>query len=85
VAVTEGLAAAECVPVGVEDPEAPVAADVGDVVVAEAAADAFVAVVDAAEGFDPLPPHAARLTPPMTAAMITAGTRHVLMIKLPDG
>jgi hypothetical protein len=38
----------------------------------------------AAEGFDPLAPHALRPAPQMTAAMITAGTRHILML-LPSG
>jgi len=86
VAVTEGLAAAECSPVGEVDgvggdAGVPVSADVGDApgVEAEAAAD-----VAAAEGSDPLAPHALRPAPQMTAAMITAGTRHILML-LPSG
>ena len=83
-AVTEGLAAAECVRA---DPGVLVSADVGcdpgvpDRAVAEppeAAADAT------AEGVDPLAAHAVRPAPPMTAAMITAGTRHFLML-LPSG
>jgi len=84
-AVTEGLAAAECMCVGEvasvgADPGESVSADVGDAPGAadEAAADAT------AEGFDPLAAHAVRPAPPMTAAMITAGTRHILML-LPSG
>jgi len=83
-AVTEGLAAAECVCVGevagaAADPGASVSADVGDDPgVADKAADAT------AEGLDPLAAHAVRPAPPMTAAMITAGTRHILML-LPSG
>jgi hypothetical protein len=38
------------------------------------------APVAAAEGVDPLDAHAVRPAPPMTAAMITAGTRHILML-----
>jgi hypothetical protein len=81
VAVTERLAAAECrcvgEAVGVEDAVGvPANADVGDPpgVAAKAVADA------AAEGFDPLAPHALRPAPQMTAATITAGTRHILML-----
>jgi hypothetical protein len=37
-----------------------------------------------AAGFTALAPHAVRPAPPMTAAMITAGTRHILML-LPSG
>jgi len=84
-AVTEGLAAAECLCVGEvvgvgADPGASVSVDVGDDPDAadEAAAEAT------AEGFDPLAAHAVRPAPPMTAAMITAGTRHILML-LPSG
>jgi len=78
-AVTEGLAAAECMCVGEvagvgADPGVSVSADAGDEPgAADKGADAT------AEGFDPLPAHAVRPAPPMTAAMITAGTRHVLM------
>ncbi len=60
-----------------------VSADVGDApgVEAKAAADPLGAAADAAaEGFDPLAPHALRPAPQMTAAMITAGTRHILML-----
>jgi hypothetical protein len=84
-AVTEGLAAAECVCVGEVagvgvDPGASVSADVGDDPgAADKAADDATA-----EGFDPLAAHAVRPAPPMTAAMITAGTRHILML-LPSG
>jgi hypothetical protein len=91
VAVTEGSAAPERLCVGEvagvgDDPGIPVSADVGDApgVVAEAAADPFVPAVDAAEGFDPVAAHAVRLAPPMTAAMITAGTRHILMLQPSD-
>ena len=91
-AVTEGLAAAECVCVGEVagvgvDPGASVSADVGDDPGAadKAAAEPPEAAADAtAEGFDPLAAHAVRPAPPMTAAMITAGTRHILML-LPSG
>ena len=83
VAVTEGLAVAECgcdgevagvgdVPAGVDDCDA-----VG--VAAKAVAEPPEAAADAAEGVDPLAPHAVRPAPPMTAAMITAGTRHILI------
>ncbi len=85
VAVAEGLAAVERTCVGEsagvgDDVGVPVSADVGDApgVLAKAGADA------AAEGFDPLAPHALRPAPQMTAAMITAGTRHILML-LPSG
>jgi len=88
VAVTEGSAAAECTCVGElagvgDDAGVLVSADVGDApgVLAEAAADPLV---DAADGFDPLAPHALRPAPQMMAAMITAGTRHILML-LPSG
>jgi hypothetical protein len=92
VAVTDGLAAAERTCVGEsagvgDDVGVPVSADVGDApgVLAKAAADPLVAAADAAaEGFDPLAPHALRPAPQMTAAMITAGTRHILML-LPSG
>jgi hypothetical protein len=85
VAVAEALAAAECLRVGelagvgddagvlvnvtVGDPPAraddPLGAAAGDVVVEE---------------FDPLAPHALKPAPQMTAAMITAGTRRILML-----
>jgi hypothetical protein len=88
VAVTEGLAAAECLCVGEvagagADPGASVSADVGDApgVAAKAAPEPPEAAADtAAEGFDPLAAHAVRPAPPMTTAMITAGTRHILML-----
>jgi hypothetical protein len=80
-AVAEGLAAVERTCVGEsagvgEDVGVPVSADVGDApgVEAKAAAD------PSAEGFDPLAPHALRPAPQMTAATITAGTRHILML-----
>jgi hypothetical protein len=62
------------------DTGASVSADVGDDPGAaeRAAADAM------AEGVDPLAAHAVRPAPPMTAAMITAGIRHILML-LPSG
>ncbi len=92
VAVTEGSAAAERMCVGEvagvgDDPGVPVSADVGDTpgVAAKPAADALVAAADAtAGGFDSLAAHALRPAPQMTAAMITAGTRHILML-LPSG
>jgi hypothetical protein len=90
VAVTEGSAAAECRCVGDvvgDEPGAPVSADVGDApgVPAKAAAEPLVAGADAtAEGSDPLAAHAVRPAPQTTAAMIIAGTRHILML-LPSG
>ncbi|MBV9446690.1 MAG: hypothetical protein JO345_12450 [Streptosporangiaceae bacterium] len=87
-AVTEGLAAAERRCVGevagvVDDPGVLACADVGDAVgVSARAADEPPEAADAAEGVDPvdpLAPHAVRPAPPMTAAIITAGTRHILM------
>jgi hypothetical protein len=79
VAVTEGLAAAECTCVG----EAVGVADVGDDpgVAARAAVEPPEAGAEATvEESDPLAAHAVRPAPPMTAAMITAGTRHILML-----
>ena len=92
VAVTEGSAAAERLCVGEadgvrDDPGVPVSADVGDApgTAPEAAADPLVAAADATPGgTDPLAAHAVRPAPPMTTAMITAGTRHVLMLQ-PSG
>jgi len=92
VAVTEGSAAAECVCAAEvagagDDAGAPVSADVGDApgVAAKADADPPVAADDAtAEGFDPLAAHAVRTAPPMTPAMIAAGTRDILIF-LPSG
>lgn len=92
VAVREGLAAAERTCVGesagvADDVGVPVSADVGDApgVPAKAAADPLVAAADAAaEGFDPLAPHALRPAPQMTAATTTAGTRHILMLQPSD-
>ena len=69
-----------------DDPDVPVSADVGDApgVLAKAVADPFVAATGvAAGGFAPVAPHAVRPAPPMMAAMITAGTRHVLILLLP--
>jgi hypothetical protein len=69
------------------DPGVSVSADVGDDpgVADKAAAEPPEAAADAtAEGCDPLAAHAVRPAPPMTAAMITAGTRHILML-LPSG
>jgi hypothetical protein len=88
-AVTEEWAAAECRCVGEAEgdaPGVPVSADVGDApgVVARAVADPLAGgTEEAAEGFDVLPPHAVKPTPPMTAAMITAETRLVLMFRPP--
>ena len=87
VAVTEGAAVAECLCVGEavgvgDDSGVPVSADVGESpgVPASAPADPPVAAADGgAEELDPAAPHALRPTPPMTTAMITAGTRLILM------
>ena len=90
-AVTEGLAAAECACVGEfagvgDDVGVPVNADVGDPPDGPAkAVDPLGAAADAtAAGTDVLPPHALTPAPQMTAAMITAGTRHILIL-LPSG
>jgi hypothetical protein len=83
VAVTEGLAARACVGESVavgDDAGVSVSADVGDAAGAEVKAPLDPAADPAAEGFDPLAPHALRPAPQMTAAMITAGTRHILML-----
>jgi hypothetical protein len=82
-------AAAECTSVGDaagvgDDTGVAVRADEGDGPgePAEAGADPLVAVTDeSAEGFDPLVPQEARPAPPMTTAMITAGTRRSLMMQ----
>lgn len=87
-----GSAAAECVcvaeAVGVgDDPGVSVSADVGESpgVPANAPADPPVAAADGgAEELDPAAPHALRPTPPMTTAMITAGTRRILMLQPSD-
>jgi hypothetical protein len=92
VAVTDGSAAAErlCVGevVGVrDDPGVPVSADVGDAPGAPSEADAnpLAAAADATPGgVDPVAPHAVRPAPPMTAAMITAETRHIPMLLTSD-
>jgi hypothetical protein len=79
-AVAEGLAAAEFLCVGVgDDPGA--LADDGDVPdgADEAVGEPPEAVEPAAEGLVPLDAHAVSPAPPMTAAMITAGTRRILM------
>ena len=90
-AVAEGLAAAECRCVGEveavgDDVGVLVSADVGDPPdgAAKAVADPLVAADGMAGGVDPLAPHALRPAPQMTAPMITAGTRHILML-LPSG
>jgi hypothetical protein len=92
VAVTEGTAAgewrwvAEAAGVG-DDVGVLVSADVGDspAVPARAPADPPVAAADAmAEGVDPLVPQALKPAPPMTTAMITAGTPYILMLQ-PSG
>ena len=87
VGLTEGSAVVECLcfrEVVGDDPGVLVSAEVGDPagVVATAVGDPFV---DAAEGFGAAVPHAARLAPPTTTAMITAGTRHILMLQPSDG
>jgi hypothetical protein len=81
VAVTGGLVAAECVCVGeAAGVGVPVYADVGAAPGAVVVADPLVTDTDGTvEGFDPLAAHPARPAPPMTTAMITAGTRHILM------
>jgi len=89
VAVTEGEAAGcvcVCDAAGVgDDPGVLVSADVGAAAgpVAEAADPLGASADGTAEG-DPLAPHAVRPTPAMTTAMITAGTRHILMLQ-PSG
>jgi hypothetical protein len=84
-AVAEGLAAAERTCVGEsagvgDDVGVPVSADVGDAPAVEAKADPLAAADPSAEKVDPLAPHALRPAPQMTAATITAGTRHILML-----
>lgn len=86
-AVTEGLAAAECTCVGElagvgDDVGVSVSADVGDPpgVPVEDVDPLGAAADPAAAGIDVLPPHALTPAPQMTAAMITAGTRHILML-----
>ena len=82
-AVAGGLVAAECVCVGeAADVGVPVYADVGAAPGAVVVADPLVTDTDGTvEGFDPLPAHPARPAPLMTTAMITAGTRHILMVQ----
>ena len=82
VVVADDLVTAGCVAAaevaGVED-----GADAGDerVAVAKAAAEPPEAGADAAvDEVDPVPPHAVRPAPPMTAVMITTGTRRILML-----
>lgn len=84
VAVAEGLAAAECLRVG---ELAGVGDDVGvlvNVAVGDPPARADDPLGAAAGGtveeLDPLAPHALKPAPQITAAMITAGTRHILML-----
>jgi hypothetical protein len=90
VAVTDGSTAAECTVVGEadgvgDDAGSLVSADVGESPGEPAkAADEPLgapAADGAAEGLDELPPHAARPTPAMATAMITAGTRHRFMLQ----
>jgi len=80
-----GSAAAECECVGMaDDAGALVSADVGEPpgVLTAAVGDPFAAGADVtAEGFEPLVPHAVSPAPQMTAAMITAETRHILMLQ----
>jgi hypothetical protein len=82
VAVAEGLETARCVAAaevaGVE--EGP---DAGDepAAVAKAAAEPPEADPDTAVGeLDPVPAHAVRPVPPTTTAVITTGTRRILML-----
>ena len=78
-AAAERLCVGELAGVG-DDAGVPVSADVGDPP-AGAVGDPPAAADDGrVEGFDPPVPHAVRAAPPMTAAMITAGTRHILML-----
>lgn len=89
VAETFGIAAAEWVWVGegadvVPDPGVAVSKDVGasPMVPVKDVGDASAAGADEAAGgggFDPVAAHAVRQAPPMTAAMIAAGTRDILM------
>jgi hypothetical protein len=74
-AMPDGSAAAECVLVDVGDDAGAPDAGADPDGAAEAVGEPPVAAV----GLDPLA-HAVRPTPPMTAAMITAGTRHILML-----
>jgi hypothetical protein len=84
VAVTEGLAVAEWTCFGECDGDGDaVSADVGDPPGAPASAPAdppVAAGVGTADGLDELAPHAVRPAPAMTATMITAGTRRILML-----
>jgi hypothetical protein len=85
VAVTGGLAAAECVCVcAAAGVGVPVYADVGAAPGAVVVADPLVADTDGTVEGDPLPAHAVRPAPPMATAMITAGTRDILMLKPSD-
>jgi hypothetical protein len=86
----DGSTAAECTMVGEadgvgDDAGSLVSADVGESPGEPAkAADEPLgapAADGAAEGLDELPPHAARPTPAMATAMITAGTRHRFMLQ----
>jgi hypothetical protein len=88
VAVTDGLTAAECTIVGEavgDDAGSLVSADVGESPGEPAkAADEPLgapAADGAPEGLDEIRPHAARPTPAMATAMITAGTRHRFMLQ----
>jgi len=82
----DGAAVAECRWVGEADGDGlgvSVSPDVGEApfVPARAPADPPVAAADGSTGgVDPLVPHAAKPTPPMTTAMITAGIRRVPML-----
>jgi hypothetical protein len=88
VAVTDGSTAAECTVVGEadgvgDDTGALASAEVGSPGEPAKAADEPVGspTADAAaEGLDEPPPHAARPTPAMATAMITAGARHRFML-----
>src|SRR5579862_1681311 len=84
VAVAERLGAAECVRVG----ELDAVGDDAGVLENEAVGDPPARADDprgaaaevVAEGVAPLAPHALKPAPQMTAAMITAGTRRILML-----
>jgi hypothetical protein len=82
-AAAERLCVGEVAGVG-DDAGVPVSADVGDPPAGAVGDPPAAADGGRVEGFDPPVPHAVRAAPPMTAAMITAGTRHIPML-LPSG
>jgi hypothetical protein len=82
VPVTDDLVTAGCVAAAEVAGAEGVAEDGDEPVVAEAAAEPPEADADAAVAeVDPVPPHAVRPAPPITtAALITTGTRRILML-----